>query len=156
MHSKLFAERRVGEGARVGADGRRYVFTFEGIRDIPTPTPRHNQIQLLIQNIKLFIFGWAHWQSGRGRGQEAAQVARHFIMPPNHLTHLRVVQILFTFESQPPTAIAVRHTSWSNPFKCRSHSWSRSEGEGKSESESLPVLHACSGRKTAEWVVEHK
>jgi len=79
MHSKLFAERRVGEGARVGADGRRYVFTFEGIRDIPTPTPRHNQIQLLIQNIKLFIFGWAHWQSGRvwGTGGGSSGKALH-------------------------------------------------------------------------------
>lgn len=68
----------------------------------------HNQIQLLIQNIKLFIFGWALQQGaeqGGAKKEATARVARHFIMPPNHLTHLRVVQTLFTFkrESLPPT-----------------------------------------------------
>lgn len=72
------------------------------------------------------------WGKGRRTKDElAAQVARHFIMPPNHLTHLRVVQILFTLRVPAchPLAtaisIAIRHTSWSNPFKCRSHSWRR-------------------------------
>jgi len=47
-----------------------------GIRDIYAPIHEHNQIQLLIQNIKLFIFGWAQWQSGARLGQRTQDEGR--------------------------------------------------------------------------------